>query len=160
MIAWTPVITAARILTAPGRTFIAVVVAGARGRPAEEGCARRSHPARSRVYLRGKEARRGNVCLPHAEDGLAQRPHIDDLPGLELERLGGLARELRREPLAVVTDELRANLETEMRDPLDQRLAGRSIRVEQDLDVVWPDECTAEPVDGADEAHHELVRRV
>src|SRR5207302_7434162 len=37
-----------------------------------------------------------------AEDGLVRRPHVHDLARLELQGLRGLARELGREPLAVV----------------------------------------------------------
>src|SRR5205085_2447427 len=43
---------------------------------------------------------------------------------------------------------------------LDERLARRAIRLGKHFDVVRPHEGGADPVDGADEAHHELVRGV
>ena len=44
-----------------------------------------------------------------------------------------------------------------MDDALDRRLASLPVRLECQLEVVRPDVRVAEPVDGSDERHHELV---
>ena len=61
--------------------------------------------------------------------------------------------------LPVLSDELDAYLEAEMYDALDHRLGRAVVRLQQQIDIVRPHERIAEPVDRADEAHHELVRR-
>ena len=47
-----------------------------------------------------------------------------------------------------------------MDEPLHHRLLRSTVRLEQQLDVVRPNEGAAESVHGADERHHELVRRM
>src|SRR6478736_691074 len=94
------------------------------------------------------------------ETALAVRPQVHDLTRLELALFGVLTRRLDRQPPAVVEDQLDADLEAEVGDALDLALLGGAVGLEQDLDVVRANEVVTELVDLADEAHHELVRRL
>ena len=78
----------------------------------------------------------------------------------ELELLGGLARDLGRDERAVGEQELDAHLEAEVDDALDHRLAVVVAGLEREVDVVRTHELVADGRHRADEAHHELVRRV
>src|SRR5437763_8500931 len=103
---------------------------------------------------------RPRTCRERSGEGrLARRADVDDLAAVELETLGFVARQLHRERLAVLAHELDADLEPEADDPLDHRLARRSVRLEDELEVVRPHERVAEAVRLPDERHHELVRR-
>ena len=95
-----------------------------------------------------------------AKTRLAARPDVDARALLEAELLDLAARHLRPEVRPVRRDELDAHLEAEVDDALDVASRVVPFAVERDLDVVRPDERVAEAVDRADEAHHELVRRV
>src|SRR5207248_836178 len=92
------------------------------------------------------------------EGRLAGGADVDDLTAVELEPLGLVARQLHGQRLAVLAHEVDAHLEAEVDDPLDHRLARRTVRLEHELEVVRADERVAEPVGLADERHDELVR--
>src|SRR4029450_6356667 len=83
------------------------------------------------------------------EHGFPAGPDVDNLPTLQFELLRLLLRQLRQQVLAVVPDELDAHLEAEVDDALDHRLRAARVRLEQQLDVVRPNEGVAEPVQGA-----------
>src|SRR5262249_58936806 len=70
------------------------------------------------------------------EDRLPRRADVDDLAGLQLERLDLLTRQLRRQHLAVVAHELDAHLETEMDEPLHNRLRRPSVPLAPSIAVV------------------------
>ena len=84
-------------------------------------------------------------------------PQVDDLPLAQLQLLQLGAGQLRPDLGAVAEHELDPDLEAEGDDPLHHRLLGALVGVEHDLHVVRAHVVLAEPVDLADEAHHELV---
>ena len=90
------------------------------------------------------------------EDPRAARLHIDDLTVGELELLDLRPRQLRDQRNAVAEAHLDPHLEAEVDDPVDHRLHRPRSGHVGDLHVVRADERLADPVGGADEAHHEL----
>ncbi len=78
----------------------------------------------------------------------------------QLELLGLVARHLRPEVAPVLEHELDAHLEAEVDDALDRAGRRLPVRLDPQLEVVRAHERLAEAVHRADEAHHELVRRV
>src|SRR5204862_4170122 len=91
------------------------------------------------------------------EDGLAGRAHIHDLAALQLELGRLVAGELHREQLAVVPDELGADLEAEVDDALHLRLPRRAVRLAHDLQIARTHPRLADPVRLADERPHAPV---
>src|SRR4051794_37952364 len=135
------------------------------GSPCAATCARCSRRSRWPTSPPARCPPRSAGSLPtrtpgsRTKGGFSARADVDDLPALELEQLGLLLRQLRAQVLAVLADELDPYLEAEVDDALDHRLgAAVALGLEQQLDVVRADERVTEPVDRADEAHHELVR--
>src|SRR5262245_28439200 len=71
-----------------------------------------------------------------------------------------VAAQLHPDLIPVRERELDANFEAKMDYALDDRLSAGPVCRELDLEVVWTDERVIEPVDRADEPHHEFARRV
>src|SRR5436190_1224950 len=111
-------------------------------------------------WLAVEPARIRIADIVRAVEGPLATVRGDDLPLGQFELLGLGTRDLRPKGIAVGEHELDANLEPEVHDPLDHRLLGAGRRDVRDLDVVRADEQRAPAVDLADEAHHELGRRM
>src|SRR5262249_42615056 len=123
-----------------------------------------AQPRRGKRVCPGKKgARGGNMVSPTlklGEDSFVRRAHPDDLTALQLELVEPFARQLYGQVVPRGGYELAAGLEAEVHDPADHRLEAVCDRLVADVEVVRSHPALPELVRLADEAHHELGRRM